>query len=77
MVFDTIDDTCDIMELYSPPEGKVVHVNSWEFIDHVNVLYEEGGFRRLWFALRFIVGGGTSCDAQRVILGDDGDFYSE
>ncbi len=71
-------DTHDIIDLYRPPkDGRVVHVNSWEFIDHINELYEQGGFRRLWFALRFIMGAGTDSNVQRVILGDDGDFYNE
>lgn len=64
----------DIMELYKS-EGSVVCLNSWEFIDHINRVYELGGFKSLWFTLRMIMGSGTDSSATHAVLAEDGDFY--
>lgn len=74
---DTREENCGIMDVFTAPSGKVVYVDSWEFIDHLNKVFEEEGFRGLWFALRFIVGDGTSSNVKRVILADGGEFYNE
>lgn len=77
MLCDTREETCDIMDVFTAPSGKVVYTNSWEFIDHLNKVFEEDGFRGLWFTLRFIVGDGTDSNAKRVILADCGEFYND
>lgn len=64
----------DIMELYKS-DGSVVCLNSWDFIDHINRVYDEGGFKSLLFTLRMIVGDGTNSNATHAVLANDGDFY--
>lgn len=65
----------DIIDMYTPPIGRVVLVNSWEFIDHINETFERGGYQELWHTLRFIMGDGTDSSAKSVILAEGGEFY--
>jgi hypothetical protein len=75
MVIPTKREVDDIIDMYTPPMGRAVLVNSWEFIDHINETFERGGYKELWHTLRFIMGDGTESNVQTVILAEGGEFY--